>query len=72
MKNFDGNIYTVKNILDRIQTKGGDDIDQWIRITDKQLLEDMLIQWQVLRYTQANNTPFSDNFWTNEVEKDEV
>ena len=36
------------------------------------MMEDILIQWQVLHYTQANNTPFSDEYWTNELEKPEV
>ena len=71
MENFDGNIYSVKNIWDRIQIKGGEDINQWIKITHKTMLEDMLIQWQILHYTQANNTPFSDEFWTDELAKDE-
>ena len=72
MDGFDGNIYSVKNIWDRIQIKVGEDIEQWIRITEKNVLEDMLIKWQILHYTQANNTPFSGQFWTDELAKDEV
>ena len=69
---FDGNIYSVKNIWDRIQICGGEDIEQWVRVTDQKILEDMLIQWQVLHYTQANNTPFSNEYWTSELGKPEV
>ena len=72
VEGFDGNIYSVKNIWDRIQTYGGADIDHWIRVTDKTMLEDMLLQWQIFHYTQANNTPFSDEFWTTELAKEEV
>ena len=72
IQDFDGNIYSVRNIWDRVQLRGGEDIEHWVRITDKSMLEDMLIQWQILHYTQANNTPFSDQFWTKELEKDEV
>ena len=72
MQEFDGNIYSVHNIWNRIQILGGEDIKKWIRVTDKQVLEHMLIQWQVLHYTQANNTPFSDKFWTDELAKPEV
>ena len=72
MPEFDGNIYSVQNIWDRIQPRGGEDIASWIRVTDKNQMEDMLIQWQILHYTQANNTPFSNEFWTNELEKDKV
>ena len=69
---FDGNIYSVNNIWKRIQLLGGEDIEKWVRVTDKNILENMLIQWQVLHYTQANNTPFSDKFWTDELGKPEV
>lgn len=62
----------MKNIWDRIQLFGGEDIDNWVRVRDKKMLEDMLIQWQILHYTQANNTPFSDEFRTAEQAKDEV
>ena len=70
--NFDGNSFSVQNIWDRIQVCGGADIEQWIRVTDKNILQDMLIQWQVLNYTQANNTPFSNQYWTDELSKPEV
>lgn len=58
--NFDGNIFSEDNIWRRIQEKGGEDVDHWVRVTDKTTLENMLIQWQVLHYTQTNNTLFSD------------
>ena len=47
---FNGNIYSVQNIWNRIQICGGEEIQYWIRVTDKKLLEDMLIRWQVLNY----------------------
>ena len=72
MPDFNGNIYCVQQIWNRIQIKGGTDINSWIRVTDKVTIEEMLIQWQVLHFTQANNTPFTSEFWVNELKKDNV
>ena len=69
---FNGNIYCVQQIWTRIQINGGADINNWIRITDKAVIEEMSIQWQVLHFTQANNTPFMSDFWVSELKKEHV
>ena len=71
-ENFDGNILSVSNIWRRILIRNGDDIKDWVRVTDKNLIEDMLLQWQVHHFEQANGTPFTDSFWTKELGKQEV
>ena len=68
--NFDGNIYSVTNIWNRVQVRGGADIDKWVRVTDKSQIEEMLRQ--VLHFTQANQTPFTSDFWVEELAKDKV
>ena len=39
---------------------------QWTYITDVDQIESLLIQWQYLHYTQANNTPLSRPSWTSQ------
>lgn len=63
---------SVQNIWRRILIKKEDDIKDWVRITDKAVIEDMLLQWQVHHFTQSVGTPFTDSFWTKELAKQEV
>ena len=72
MATFNENIYCVQQMWNKIQIKGGADINNWIRITDKAVIEEILIQWQVLHFTQANDTPFTSEFWVEELQKDHV
>ena len=72
INHFNGNIYCVQQMWNRIQIQGGADIDKWVRITDKAVIEEILIQWQVLHFTQANNTPFTTTFWTEELKKKHI
>ena len=69
---FDGNILSVTNIWRRILIQNGNDIDDWVRVTDKKLIEDMLLQWQVHHFMQSVGTPFTTDFWTEELANKEV
>ena len=63
---------SVKNIWERVQIKNGDDIKEWVRVTDRQTIANMFLQWQVYHFTQSIGTPFTDEYWTEKLAKKDV
>ena len=43
----------------RIHPNSGRDVKHWERITNKDIIEPMLLEWQQLHFLQANGTPFT-------------
>ena len=60
----------------RIQQQNGHDISEWIRVTDRNIMEDLLLEWQRLHFMQANETPLATQEWDtlldNEKEQEKI
>ena len=55
--------YNINTIWDRILPYNGNDILHWERVTDKKLVQTMLLLWQRKHFTQANETPLASTEW---------
>ena len=51
--------------------KGGRDIQNWERITDGDVVEPMLLEWQRMHFLQANTTPFTTQEWKERLDDEE-
>ena len=51
--------YDVNVMWKRIHPNSGRDVKNWERITNKDIIERMLLEWQQLHFLQANGTPFT-------------
>lgn len=47
----------------RIEEDCGEDIKNWEAITERQELEQLLLEWQCLHFTQAQDTPLASATW---------
>ena len=70
MKGFDH--HDINTMWDRILPKNGQDILHWERITDKVVVEDMLLAWQRKHFTQANETPLASVSWNDQLRQRSV
>ena len=55
--------HNIDIIWNRILPKNGNDIVNWERVTEKNLVQSMLLQWQRKHFTQANETPLASTQW---------
>ena len=60
-------IFDVNVMWKRIQKQNGADIKDWIRVTDRHVMEDLLIGWQRLHFMQANETPLASQQWDRQL-----
>ena len=54
---------SVENMWKIIVPKNGKNIKSWDRITDRETVESMLLEWQQLHFLQANETPLATPEW---------
>lgn len=60
--------YDIDRIWERIEIHNGEDIDNWERVTDQRLVVDMLLKWQQKHFAQATETPFSNEYWKEQLQ----
>ena len=49
----------IDRMWDRLQIKNGHDIKNWIRISNREKMEELMLQWQRKHFEQANETPLA-------------
>ena len=64
--------FNIDQIWDRIELHNGEDINNWERVTDQRLVEDMLLRWQQKHFAQATETPFSDPYWKEQLQERQI
>jgi len=64
------NHYDIDVMWERILPNNGKDIKDWERITDKNMIHKMLLQWQRKHFTQAQETPLGNVEWTKKLRKE--
>ena len=70
--NTEVNIYDISTMWTRIQKNYGKDIRRWRRVTDRTLVEKLLIEWQNMHFLQANETPFTSPEWEKKLKTNTV
>ena len=63
--------YDVNVMWKRIHPNSGRDVKHWERITNKDIIEPMLLEWQQLHFLQANGTPFTTPDWKEKLDSEE-
>lgn len=46
----------IKQIWDRLELHDGEDVYNWVRVTDQNLVQHMLLKWQQHHFSQATET----------------
>lgn len=50
----------------------GHDIKNWDRITERQQMEQLILQWQRKHFEQANETPLAQKSWNDIFDDDTI
>ena len=53
----------IQTMWNRITPKNGQDVQRWERITNKKIVDKLLLGWQCQHFLQANETPFATDEW---------
>ena len=64
--------YNIDQMWNLILPHNGKDIKDWERITDKVLVQKLLLHWQRKHFTQAQETPLGNVHWTDKLRKKET
>ena len=62
----------IDQIWERIEMHNGEDIENWDRVTDQRMVENMLLRWQQKHFAQATETPFSDAKWKEQFQDKQI
>ena len=60
--NFD--LYNINQMWTKIQKQYGHDIKNWDRVTERTMMEKLILAWQRKHFEQANETPLAKKEWS--------
>ena len=66
------NIFDVEAIWKRVNKDDGKDITNWKEITNKHMVEKLLLQWQQRHFQQALETPLASPEWSELLNKKDI
>ena len=66
------NIFDVETIWSRVHVNDGKDISDWREITNRHMIEKLLLQWQQRHFQQALETPLAAPNWNDLLSKREI
>ena len=66
------NVYDINQMWEKIQKNYGHDIKNWDRITERQQMEQLILQWQRKHFEQANKTPLAQKSWNDIFDDDTI
>jgi len=67
---IDGNrsdMYNMDVMWERLKIKNGKDIQKWIQVEDRQILERLTLQCMKKHFGQAEGTPLTTNSWSSQL-----
>lgn len=68
----DFNHMSVQRMWTKITKNNGKDISRWERITNKRIVNKLLLEWQCKHFLQATETPFASPQWRKELMQKQV